>query len=761
MAFQTGRAKRKLPAAAVCALACVIAGAIVPFAAGAAAPERAPVAGEAESQLPEVIVSAQRRASLASKTPVAMSVLSGDQLDQAGLDSPSAIGARLPNVHLDGAADGLRITMRGVSNADTTEKGDPSAAFMLDGIYIARPQFQDMSLFDLARIEVLRGPQGTLYGRNATAGVVNVVSNRPGREREAMLSASVGNYHSRKVAAMLNLPVNQALALRAALAAHQHDSYLNNGQGTGFKLGLDRDDLAARLSASLALGAHASLLLRYDRASQRKNNDVIVPVTNFYEIDADGAVHWRAADSAARLTNHFVPANAPLEQGHARAVTSGLGLDLQWDLGPVSLFYVGGRRSATLEFLVNYYYQLAPAMAIGVRESYGGDQHQDSHELRIATNGAAPLSAQAGVYYFREESAGQASFRDLEPLGLPPYYVFPQGPTIALARAVFGQATYAVTPTLRATAGARYSADQRSRTGATQFQQAARFDASTDLRLLNAAAMDTHRTTWRLGVEADAAPGVLVFGTVSTGYKAGGFNDGCLAGTRALGIDCPAALAVPASTLLYQPETLTSYEAGLKARFWNNRASLNATVFYYDYRNLQLSGVVILQGAPRFMTGNAGAARVGGFELDGQVNLTRADRVSYALALLDAHYVRYTPDGVHSWAGKKLDRSPAAVLSLGMEHTFHGAAGALSAGLFTRASSAYYISVPSQLLQYQVPARAHSDLNLMYRPNQARWHARAHLKNLQNTVQPIAIDSFGMVVPSAPRTLEAALEIAF
>jgi iron complex outermembrane receptor protein len=159
-----------------------LAAAIAGIAWGAAQAHAATPASDtgSEAQIEEVAVTVQRTPSLESRTPVAMTVLSSEQLKEAGIDRPSGLAARLPNVHLDGAADGLKITIRGVSNADTTEKGDPSAAFMLDGIYIARPQGQNLSFYDIDRIEVLRGPQGTLYGRNTTAGVVNVIPNAPG-----------------------------------------------------------------------------------------------------------------------------------------------------------------------------------------------------------------------------------------------------------------------------------------------------------------------------------------------------------------------------------------------------------------------------------------------------------------------------------------------------------------------------------------------------------------------------------------------------
>lgn len=714
-----------------------------------------------DGEIAEVVVTAQRTVSNESSTPVAMSVMSGERLLDAGIDRPSGLSARLPNVHLDGAADGLKITIRGVSNADTTEKGDPSAAFMLDGIYIARPQNQNLSFHDLARVEVLRGPQGTLYGRNATAGVVNVISNAPVQKLEGAASVGAGNYGSRKASAMLNVPVSGALAVRAAVAYNKHDSYLTNAQGTPHTLGLDRDDRSARLSARLAIGRNASLLLRHDRSTVHDNNDSIVPDTNFYTGVASGSPKWYGASTGQRLTNAFVPPNTLPAQGFSDKATSGTGAELTWDLGAATLSYLGSHRNYEHNALANFYYRVAPGFALGVRQNFSGDYEQDSHELRIATNGSGPLNAQAGLYYFREESSVVYGFRDLELVGLPPYYVFPHGPTIARSRAAFGQATYSVSPQLRLTAGARYTEDDKSRVGSTNFQQAQVFNPATDFRLLNAASLNTHKTTWRLGAEYDLAPATLVYGAVSTGYKAGGFNDGCLAGSSGVGIGCPAFAAVPANTLLYQPEQLRSYEAGLKTRFWRNRASLNVTAFDYDYTNLQLSGVAIVQGAPRYVTTNAGSASVKGLEVEGMVNPTAAGSFNYTLALLDAHYLSYTPDGVHSWAGNKLDRAPGTVVTLGYEHRFHVARGQLKAGVAARSASSYTIGVPSQLLQYPIPSRTTADASLGFRPDGARWSVHALVKNIGDKVAPIAIDSFGMLVPSDPRTVDVRLDYRF
>ncbi|WP_342116833.1 TonB-dependent receptor [Pseudoduganella sp. OTU4001] len=716
---------------------------------------------QTENQLPEVLVTAQRIATPESQTPVAMSVLTATQLDKLGIDNAAGLGKRLPNVHLDGAADGLRITIRGVSNSDATEKGDPSAAFMLDGIYIARPQAQTLSFLDVDRIEVLRGPQGTLYGRNTTAGVVNVISNAPGPRLEGGASLALGNYASRVATGMLNVPVNDWLALRAAVAVNRHDSYLRNGQGTGFTLGQDRDDRSARLSARAALGASASLLLRYQHSRMDGNIDNIVPDTNFFQGVATGKPVWFDASTAQRLTNSFKPFNTRLEQGYSRKEVDSFGAELAWNLGPATLNYLGSHRKSEHNFLANFYYRAIPTLAIGVHEDFAGDQRQGSHELRLSSNGAGPLKAQGGLYYFREESHQLYIFRDLQVLKQPPYYVFPHGPTIARSKAAFGQLTYSVTPALRATAGVRYTDDAKSRVGSTNFQQAPVFNPATDFKLLNNAALDGHKTTWKLGAEVDIAPAAMAYASIATGYKSGGFNDGCLAGSSALGIPCPAAVAVPAGTLFYQPETLKSWEAGLKARFWNRRASMNLAVFNYDYTNLQLSGVAIVAGAPRFVTQNAGVASVKGLELDGQLRAGASDSFTYGLTLLDAHYVSYKPNGVTSWAGEPLDRAPRSVLNLGWEHSFRLQGAAVLAGINARRSAAYNISVSSQLLQYRIPARTTSDFTLAYRPDGAHWSLMARVKNLENKVQPITIDSFGMSVPSEPRTFDIRLDYRF
>jgi len=710
--------------------------------------------------VPDVVVTAQRTVSLASRTPVAMSVVTGEQLRDIGADNAATLGARLPNVHLDQAFSGLRVTVRGISNNDSTDKGDPSVAYMLDGVYIARPNGQSANFLDVDRVEVLRGPQGTLYGRNTTAGLVHVISNAPTDLLEGAVGIEAGTYGNRKIDGVINVPVNDALSLRAALSSRLQDPFLKNKQGTTHTAGMDRDERDARLSARLKFGQDGALVLRYDHSATAGNNDRFVPDTNFYTGVASGAPVWRAGSTDERLTNSFRPFNmTPVQGWHERRIR-GASADLNWNLGPATVYYIASHREIDQQILQNYYYRVTPAVVLGVLNNYDGHNEQDSHELRIATNGSGALQAQGGLYYFSEESSTSYFFQGLQPVGLPPVYAFPLL-TKAQSKAVFGQLTWRATDHMRLTAGARRTEDDKSRVGSTNFQQKSAFDPALDRALLNAASLEHGRTTWRLGAELDLAPATLVYASLATGYKTGGFNDGCLAGSSANGLGCPAATAVTKNVLYYQPEELRAWEAGVKSRLSGGRATVNAAAFYYDYANLQLSGSAIVSGAPRFVTQNAGQARSRGLELDGEVRIGANGRLSYSATLLDAEYVAYSPNGVVSWAGRALERSPKHVYALGYDHRIDLFGGQLNAGVFARRSSDYVIAVPSQLLEYRVPSYTSTDATLRYQQAGAPWSVLARVRNIEDKVRPSIIDSFGMTTPTAPRTFDVRLDLRF
>jgi outer membrane receptor protein involved in Fe transport len=179
----------------------------------------------------EIIVTATRENTLLSKTPVAITAIGGDSLTKTGVTNATQLTEVAPNLSIDrGGSAGLQITIRGVSSTDNSEKGDPSAGFVVDGVFLARPQAQEVSFFDLDRVEVLRGPQGTLYGRNTTAGLVSLISAAPRLGKfSASFDGTYGNYNTIQATGVVNVPVGEFIAVRGAVNYDRRNSYILQG----------------------------------------------------------------------------------------------------------------------------------------------------------------------------------------------------------------------------------------------------------------------------------------------------------------------------------------------------------------------------------------------------------------------------------------------------------------------------------------------------------------------------------------------------
>ena len=237
---------------------------ILCFAVSAMAMAAHPALAQDAAETPDrgdIVVTANRTELLLSNTPIAMTAIGGADLISSGITNPTQLQESVPNLSIV-RGNGLQITIRGVTSTDGTEKGDPSAAFMLDGIYLARPQAQEVSFFDIERVEVLRGPQGTLYGRNSTAGVINVISARPKFEFGGSVDLTYGSFDQILGTAVINVPVSDTVAFRAAVNLDRRDSYLIDGNaGDGINYDPFKDNQTVRLSALFEPADNVSLLI--------------------------------------------------------------------------------------------------------------------------------------------------------------------------------------------------------------------------------------------------------------------------------------------------------------------------------------------------------------------------------------------------------------------------------------------------------------------------------------------------------------------
>lgn len=713
----------------------------------------------------DIIVTANRTESRLSKTPIAMTAISQDGLRDAGIVDARSLGQAVPNLQISTDRDNARVAIRGVTSADTTEKGDPSAAFLLDGVYIARSADILGSFYDLERIEVLRGPQGTLYGRNTTAGVINVISARPKAEFEASGDAYFGNYGQRGATAMVNMPLGGDLGLRAAVNYERMDNVIKLADTSGGKLLPARDNFSARLSFGGTLGDAFKFVIRGDYSNANGSMLNVLPLTNAFDTSVAKGVDQPYKDNLSndqRLT--FPWALAGPDQRDYKF--GGIMGEFSYDLGFAELTYLGSYRETHRDDTRNYIvgsFASNPAV-------YRGRFNQWSHELRAAFGQGNPLHGQVGLYYFREKS-------DLSLILGPPEangpggpnaigFGFLQGPTKSTSKGAFGTLTYDITPELHLTGGVRYTKDEKSRNGltVTRYPSTAVSPCGALQCTLNTniAANEWSKTTWKVGVDYDSSLG-LIFASVSTGYKAGGFNDGCL--TTSGGVGC---ILTP-STLYYQPENLTAYEAGAKLRLAEG-VRLNLSVFHYDYSGLQLSQVVT-SPVPGNRTSNAAKAKVDGIEVETNITPYEGGQFSVGLNYLDARFAEFIPDVTFpnttsplSFEGKQLDHAPSWTANLGYTHTFKlGNDADVEFGVRSLISSSYVITNLGTLSQFKQPSYTKTDLTLTYDAPEKRYYVQAFLKNLENelTVSQAQGGRLANVQFEQPRTYGVRLGFKF
>ena len=683
------------------ALTCAVGVLVYSITTAALAQTAAPETG----RLADVTVTAQKVAQPSSKTALSLTAVTGEDLRTAGATTAVGLTNLIPNVQIAaGTAGSTDISIRGIGSTNTTEVGDPATAFHIDGVYLGRPQSAGATFYDLERVEVLRGPQGTLYGRNATAGAVNLITNKPGKKFAAEANLGFGNYGLYSFEGMVNAPINEQFALRAVLSSSSRDGYLTTkSAANGFgKNRDDADNLSARVHGLVTLTSDTKLLLTADTSRNKGAGPGTVPVATF--LNNSGTAQRTS------LTN--------VNEGSRDDSSNGISAELTSKTGIGEFTYLGAYRTFNR-------YNASSTNATG---SLTDSQFsQTSHELRLASTGKSDLAWVAGLYVFNEKGNIDAKFTNP---GLAnqfgpgnPGLRFVQDPVNSKSNAVFGQATYSISPVLRLTGGARITSDEKSRIGRTT-NLAGTFISPG---LVNNAKVNYSQTTYKLGADYDLARNVLVYANVATGYKAGGYFDGNNA----------------AGDNTYRPELLTSVEAGVKGRFLDNRLRLNAAVFSYDYKDLQVSYIAInpLTNQAGTITANAAKAKNTGFELEAKMAVSDSGTINAAMGLLNAKYgdfifpVTSTRPVAINLAGQPLDKAPSATLTLGYTHDWTLADGAaVTAYVGTRYSGSYKLSNFAIVtpIQYTQASFTRTDVNVTYTAPRDKWYVQGYARNLEN-----------------------------
>ncbi len=699
------------------------------------------------NEIKEIVVTAEKRQGTAQKTGIAMTVFTADKLAENGVGDLGALARIAPSVNFSVVRTAAVVTIRGVSSRDTTEIGDPAVALSVDGFYYQRAIGLNDSVFDLERVEVLRGPQGTLYGRNATGGAINFITAKPKNKFEAAGKVGYGAYNQLTTEGMLNVPVADWLAVRASFATRAHDGYRNNAPAAN---GDDANARAARLHLLFTPSSNLSILLTGEYVQLGGVGPTIVGAPLVFG-PGNVIIHERPVLPADSRT---FPLDMPSQfiNSKSYAVRS----QIDYDFGFAKLTYLAGYRH--LDFS-----RLSDGDGIFSQNIYFLSDETlktQSHELRLSSNGTSPFIWQIGGYYFEELDDLYATQRGYpiiatqttaQTANFKNYFRYPD--VSIKSKAVFAQVGYEINDSLKVEAGIRYSNDKKRRVGVSNTTSSGPLTAVCDMGpfgltncpnafVAQSGSSNDKRTTYHAAVNYQATPRNLLYAKFDTGYKSGGFSD----------------------IVQYGPEDLTAYELGSKNRFFDNRLQVNLSAFYYNYKNQQVGQVI--QG--RTQTINAGKSTIYGGEIEATAILSENDRIDGSISYLHARFNDFNlvVSGKNTnLAGNRPPQAPTISFNAGYEHDFDVLSGTLTPRIQTHYESHSFLQVNNFNSDRQ-DAYTRTDLVVTFKPKTGNWSVMAYVRNIEDTaILQFAQEraAFGTYAYQfdAPRTYGAELSFKF
>ncbi len=750
-----------------------------------AAPAQAQDAEENDT----IVVTAQNREQDVTDVPIAIDVVSRDELASEGFTDANDLSQIAPAVQVIQDQGTVKITLRGIGTTSNDEAQDTSVVANIDGEYINRPNVLGVAIFDLERVEVLRGPQGTLYGRNSTAGAINFITRKPGNDLGGNISMTAGSFSTFRLDAGVDVPLADGLGLRVAGFKDSHDGYVSHPRGFGFGpfpvfgggQSDDNSSYGGRATLAYDAGGPFTANIQYEMADRRFTPQAFAAA----DLNSGGRAptgpgcnrtgYTRVATAYAQTLcipnqTNFLDT---LDRSEYQSPGFGLGEigDETWavrgrvayEFSPAAtLSYTGGYRDYSEDR--NTFLTL-PVSYRGF--NFLGEVQTQSHELRLAGD-AGGIIYQVGAFYFKEDQQSESGF--FVPIGNNGTFLSYFGRDISSdSKSGFGQVEVPLGDTLTAVAGIRYTDNSRE----ALYRNASPFGAGPpDCALLGAGATSTNclfntgpsqkiitslprlttfnlgsdddKITWLVGLNYQPNPDTLFYAKVSTGFKGGGFD--------AVGT--------------YEPESNRAYEAGGKFTFGpSGNYQFNVGGFYYDYTGLQVS--VLLDTTKGGQTFNAGAATIWGLEAEGMFDFEQGTTLDFSVNYLDATYDElfaqfnvYTVPGTGAdingigdldpntagiqkpnFAGNTAPFSPKWVITGGISHELDlGSAGSLTARAGTTFKSSYFTDFYNYSDGEQ-GAFFQSDLSLEWRDPSDVASVQLFVRNLENN-RPLTYGSF-------------------
>jgi iron complex outermembrane receptor protein len=668
------------------------------------------VAQDAEENkaLEEVIVTAQKRAESLQEATISITAIQGNEISKFAVMNANDLQNQMPSVQF--MTSGLTNTMiRGVGTYNNQPNVDAAVAWNIDGTYISHHHATPPILFDLERLEVVRGPLGTLYGRNSNGGAINILTARPELgEWRARASMGVGNYNQIDTDFMLNIPIGEHSALRLSAANDYADGYFEDqSEGTdnyAFRARYlyepnDRLSVLATFEWSEVDGSGVGLA--YCPPSARQQRPLCANVEwkpyqgmglpgNFVKYGTDGPIGENPNFTQRENTGAYVEVN------------------YAWDF-------------ATLTSITNWHDYNREELHVWDFNSYN-PYHENTYvtqEFRLTNSPESSFDWVIGFYYGSEDSDGVERFGfqvapDYDFFQIRNSYGVVGGEVTTIA--LFGEVTVPITDTFRLKGGLRYTDEEKDLPGFSAINQ----NTPNPIFTPTGGVVQQEEPTWLVGAEWDLSDSNMVYAKVNTGFKSATVNQ------------VPPGIGVPEFT---DPEEITAYQIGSKNRFMDDRVQVNAEFFYYDYDGYQVvviatdpTGVIPGSFFPSF---NAQNAEFIGGEIETSWLIGDYGQLDLNLTLLDAEHKEFVTTAFN-YSGNDVQRAPPYTVQLGYRHDWDFSDGSVLTGRITTMYVEENYSRDANLPGDWVESYTNTSAYLSYVPSNSRWSVTGWVRNLED-----------------------------
>ena len=585
-----------------------------------------PAAQDTGLQIEEIIVTAQKREQNLNEVSVAVTVFSGDDIREQRLAQPIDLAARTPNLNINEVFGNsiTNVSIRGLGLNDYAVNNNPAAGIYADEVYLVSPAMLGFQLFDMERVEVLKGPQGTLYGRNTTAGAMRFISRKPTEEFEGYLSADYGRYDHFLLEGALSGQIAAGLTGRVAVQTSQRNDGFQSNRASGDKVGeIDRTAWRALLNwrpseaLDVLLNVHGGI---------DKSDTLLIKVDNLFTSEDDGIAdpYSSAAGNDTELDNE----------------NYGVALTVNWDLSDhLALTAV----TSYEDYERSHDEDRDGSALVHLDGLFLNDIEQVSQELRLTYTGAN-LVLLGGVFYGRDEVSTRDIF-DTTDLPFPFTFVGNEYSQDTDSYAVFGHAEWRVHEDWKFVAGLRYTEEDKEFKDAFTFADFGRTGIEGQVFPSVSNDYDVSNLSGKVGIDYTGFDNALLYAHVSRGFKSGSFQ-----GQLTFN---------PADLAGFDKEIVWAYEIGAKTQLLNSSLQFNVSAFFYDYEDVQIYGSIYQNPVvgPLFGITNAGDAEVYGAEFDLIWKAAEGLDIRLGLGLLDTEITDSILDPYVA-TGSKLPNAP-------------------------------------------------------------------------------------------------------